>query len=150
MNKFEQWIARVGSKAERFVSRRFQGERKPETIEPYIGYATADELVVLGRVMSNIIRADVTYDQGRLRNVRQMLGRFMTAEVGGAQVSAEGQTATSDEEGYFELRLPRGSRDGWTEVDVTLEANGSVVPCPVLVASPQADAIVISDIPTCG
>lgn len=115
-------------------------------IEPYQGYATVDDLVLLGRVHSQIDRIAPKPGQDRLANLRQMVSMFRTEEVGGATVRAKDHQATADDEGYFELRIPRGTESGWQQISVTLDTNGSVAECPVLVPSARAGSMVISDI----
>lgn len=146
MNRFERFIVKIAVKAEKRLSPVWGGHRTPEVIEPYLGYATPDTLILRGRVHSHLKNPTARFGQSRLRNVGQMLRRFMTAEVADAQVEAEGVTATSDEEGYFELRLPRNGRSGWVSVPVTLSANGHQQSCEAFAASARQKQIVISDI----
>ncbi len=82
--------------------------------------------------------------QSRWRNLRQMIGLFLTAEVPEVTISAGDVTGRTDEEGYFTLLLPRDDRTGWIKVDVT--AADVTVACPVLVPGPDAAFGVISDI----
>lgn len=146
MNRFERIIVKIAVKAEHWLSKVRGARRQPEVIEPYVGYATPEHLVLRGRVHSHLTNPEVRFGQSRLRNVAQMLGRFMTAEVADAKLEAEGVTTTSDEEGYFELRLPRNGRTGWVSVSVTLSANGHKADCQALAASARQKQIVISDI----
>ena len=52
----------------------------------------------------------------------------------------------TDEEGYFELRLPRDGEAGWSERELVLSANGATAVCPVLAARSGPGTMVISDI----
>ena len=146
MTPLERKLASFATRVESVLSEKLQNKREPETIDPFVGYATPDEVVVLGRVMSVLVSQNAKFGQSRLTNFRQMLQRFITSEVGGAQVSAREHVAVSDEEGYFKLTLPRDGRVGWVTIDVTLVANGSTTPCPVFIADPNAPVMVISDI----
>lgn len=131
---------------EALAARRLGANRTPRIIQPFSGYATPKHLVVRGRVHTDVRRAETRYDQGRAANARQMLGNFLTSEVAGAEVRAEGAVARSDEEGYFRLDLPRGSETGWITRDVTLSATGEVFACPVFVPENGTGPLVISDI----
>ncbi|SFS21279.1 phosphatase domain-containing protein [Yoonia litorea] len=149
MNAFERTIVKIGSKLEYQFAKFMSKRRKPRVIEPYIGYATPDELVVKGRVLASRRYVEERFGQSRVRNVGQMLGRFMTAEVAGAQVQAEGISTTSDEEGYFELRLPRNGRHGWVTVETHLHDQDNNLlhseDCAVL-APVDSKTVIISDI----
>ena len=127
---------------------RLRGERRtPEIIEPYTGYSTPHHVILLGRVHHRLDQSEPDPAQGKLANVAQMLGRFRTSEVAGAVVRARSVSATTDEEGYFRLEIPRrGDGSGWIEIDVTLDANGATWPCPALVAPDGTGGMIISDI----
>lgn len=115
-------------------------------IEPYIGYATPEHLVVRGRVLTSLRRSDLRAAQSRWTNFKQMLGLFFTDEVAGVEVGAQGVTTLSDEEGYFTLKLPRGDVSGWTDIEVRITGREGSVPCPVLIADSSAQFGVISDV----
>ena len=70
-------------------------------IEPYAGYATPAHLVVRGRVLTALRRNSPLPTQSRWLNFRQMLSLFLTDEVASVEVTAEGASAVTDEEGYF-------------------------------------------------
>ncbi|MEH6644312.1 phosphatase domain-containing protein [Sulfitobacter sp.] len=126
---------------------RLRGQREPRRIiEPYIGYAEPDALVVRGRVLASLRRNSAAPLQSKWLNFRQMLSLFMTDEVAGVNVEVMGVKGVTDEEGYFTLRIPRNHGSGWPEVAVTLSDQQVEADCPVLV--PQVDARfgVISDI----
>ncbi len=137
-------LARWAAKAERGIERVLIVPRSAQVIAPYLGYATPDHLVVRGRVLA-AQRVDKPHaEQGRMRNLQQMLRMFLTDEVAGVTVTAQGVTALSDEEGYFTLHLPRGDQVGW--VDITVNAEEISAICPVRVAGPEAGYLIISDI----
>lgn len=115
-------------------------------IEPYIGYATPDHLVVRGRVLSGLRRNKPVPTQSRWTNFKQMLSLFLTDEVAAVKVAAHDVTGLTDEEGYFTLLLPRTSELGWNDVEVTIEGRAGATLCPVLVADAQADFAIVSDI----
>ena len=115
-------------------------------IEPYIGYATPEHLVVRGRVLTSLRRNKPKPDQSRWTNFKQMFALFLTDEVGGVEVRAGGVSAISGEEGYFTLLLPRDERTGWTDVEVTIAGESTTAICPVMIASKDADFGIISDI----
>ncbi len=115
-------------------------------IEPYIGYATPDHLVVRGRILTTLRRSQLEATQSRWTNFKQMLGLFFTDEVAGVEVSAQGVTALSDEEGYFTLEIPRADQGGWQHIDVAITGREGSVHCPVLIARNDAQFGVISDV----
>ncbi len=137
------WLARIAVRVERFLGRG-RTARQAGAIIPYIGYATAEQLVLRGRVLAEMRDVEVQASQSRWRNLRQMVDLFLTTEVPDVTVSAGGATARTDEEGYFTLLLPRDDRTGWVSVDVT--AANVTVPCPVMVPPADAQFGVISDI----
>lgn len=88
-------------------------------LEPYLGYAMPDRLVLRGRFLSAVRRAEPRPDQSSWTNLRQMVRLFLTDEVRGVAVSARGVSAISDDEGYIRLEVPRRPGDrGWTEVTI--------------------------------
>lgn len=136
----------VALQAERLFD-TIRGQRDTRRIiEPYVGYATPSHLVVRGRVLASLRRNKPLPTQSAWVNFKQMFSLFLTDEVGGVEVRAQGVSARSDEEGYFTLLLPRGTAQGWTEIDVTIVGRESATSCPVLVAPEGAAFGVISDI----
>ena len=119
---------------------------KSKVIAPYIGYADPEHLVVRGRVLGSLRRHRPKASQSLWLNFRQMLSLFMTDEVSGVEVSAQGVTAISGEEGYFMLMLPRWTVEGWVDVEVTIIGESGSTICPVLVARQDAEFAVVSDI----
>jgi phosphatidate phosphatase APP1 len=131
---------------EAFVD-RLRGQRDPRRIiEPYIGYAEPDALVVRGRVLASLRRNSAAPLQSKWLNFRQMMSLFLTDEVAGVQVEAMGVKGMTDEEGYFTLRIPRSHASGWQDVIVTLSDQQVEADCSVLVPQANARFGVISDI----
>lgn len=77
-----------------------------------------------------------------------MISLFLTREVAGIEVDANGRTACTDEEGYFLLRVPAdGLSPGWHSVSVTLVGEPRTeVQAPVLIPDQRARWFVVSDI----
>ena len=136
-------LARFAAGIERGVD-RFRKTKLATAIETYTGYATQEDLVVRGRVLSDVRTSDVRVNQSKLTNLSQMVRLFMTNEVAGVPVSAQGYETVSDEEGYFTLLIPRSGQTGRVEIEV--RAGQVTAICPVLVPSPDATLGVISDI----
>ncbi len=142
-------LARIAHPIERLVSWVMPARRTgPPSLVAYRGYATRDDLVVQGRVLSGVVQAAQESDASTLVNVRRMVRLFMTGEVAGLRVSAEGHDTLSDEEGYVRLTLPRRDRAaGWHDIRVSLDGvPGAEALVPVRVPSPAARFGVISDI----
>ncbi len=114
-------------------------------LQAYHGYATPTELVLRGRALLTDPTRVPDDTPSLIENLSAMTALFLTDEIAGVKLSAAGVSATSDEEGYYELRLPRGDAAlGWSDVMVT--ADGAATPHPVFLADPAAPYGVISDI----
>ncbi|QQA42915.1 App1 family protein [Pelagovum pacificum] len=118
--KMVGYLARFVHRIEGLFDRR---QRRRQTgaqpvIEPYIGYATPEEIVLRGRVLTALRRSEPRPDQHWFTNFRQMLRLFLTDEVSGVSIRARGCRVASDEEGYFTLSVPRDGVSGWVEVKV--------------------------------
>ena len=137
------WLARVATRLEAALGRG-RTARQAGAIVPYIGYATADHLIARGRVLAGLRDTPRREGQGIWRNLRQMLGLFITGEVANVTVSCGDVTGVTDDEGYFTILLPRDDATGWRTVRVT--AGPASADCPVMVADPSATLGVISDI----
>ncbi|SFR34815.1 phosphatase domain-containing protein [Litoreibacter janthinus] len=133
-------------KLETLIDRWFGRTGKGRVIDPYIGYATPESLVIRGRVLSKIARNKPADGQRLMTNIRQMLSLFLTDEVADVTVRAGETSATSDDEGYFSLTLPRLQASGWHEVAVSIEGFEDLATCPALVPREDARFLVISDI----
>lgn len=115
-------------------------------IEPYAGYASDDQLVVRGRVLSAIRRHKPKPDQSKFTNFQQMLSLFLTREVADVPVRSGDVEAISDEEGYFTLILPKPDKTGWIDVPVHIGDSAQETLCPAFIAGDAAEFITISDI----
>lgn len=136
----------IAWRAERLLD-RIKGQRDPRRIiEPYIGYANPDHLVVRGRVLTSLRRNAPTPMQSRWVNFKQMFSLFLTDEVANVTVQSGMVKAISDEEGYFTLLLPRDQPCGWINIPVQIEGQAGQTQCPVLVPDNAARFGVISDI----
>lgn len=94
----------------RRLRRRFGKEGVPK-IQPYMGYASADQVHLHGRVLTNPpINPDFRNDQW-WENLTNSVQRFASDEVAGVTVEAtfdgKNASAVSDAEGYFHISLPR-------------------------------------------
>ena len=78
-SSFERTIIKVAMAGERAFSNLSGGNRQPRVIEPYVGLATPSELVLKGRVHSDLTDIQVNPRQGRLQNTRLLIRRFMTS-----------------------------------------------------------------------
>ncbi len=141
-------IHRVALRLEKLFERVLPRRSRPPLFEAYRGYATPDALVVRGRVLTGLRRGTSREQQSTFTNFRQMMALFLTDEVAGVEVVAQGRSVRSDEEGYVLLELPRGDvPPGWRHVAVSMpDAPDVTVRAPVLVPSAEAAFGVISDI----
>ncbi|KAB8142657.1 DUF2183 domain-containing protein [Chloroflexia bacterium SDU3-3] len=161
----EHWrdiLAHLGDEAENTFARMARAlddrlGREPVVIVPYLGYGDATRAVLRGRVL-DAQGAPAARDHDTLwQNLLDTYRRFETDEVPGAQVvgrilGAE-QAATSDPEGFFELRLTLAASPpaGQPWHDVALDAaapSGQRASATGQVFIPQPDAQfgIISDI----
>lgn len=141
-------LAQLAAGAERLVDRLRPARRRgPPVIEPYLGHATPEHLVLRGRVLSRLTGPEVAEGQSRWVNFRQMVRLFLTDERPGVPVTAGGFTDVSDEEGYVTLFLPRmDDTEGWVEIEARADGSLAPVKMPALVPSKEAVRGVISDI----
>ncbi|WP_308917065.1 phosphatase domain-containing protein [Jannaschia sp. LMIT008] len=139
----------IAMRAARLVERGLEriGDRDDDepVLDPYIGYATPDGVVLRGRVLSHLRRAEPDPRQSRWTNLRQMANLFITDEVQGVRVTAPGAQAVSDAEGYIRLTVAGTFDPGWVDVPVAIEGQAPVR-FPALIPSPAAEWMVISDI----
>jgi phosphatidate phosphatase APP1 len=132
--------------------------RDPLLILPYLGYGTAAELTVCGRVLEDEGFLPAADADSRWRNLVRFYKRLESDEVPGARLRARffasEAEATTDREGYFRLSIaPRGrlGPGAWQEVQLELleplEPRGPVqATARVLVPPKRARFGVISDI----
>jgi phosphatidate phosphatase APP1 len=122
------------------------GPDDAQEIDAYIGYATASQIILRGRVLSKLRHASAVEGQSRVRNVAQILRMFFTDEVAGVTVRCNEAEAVTDEEGYFTLLLPYDGRTGWSTEDIFVEGRPTPTPASVLCVQHGAAFMVISDI----
>lgn len=132
----------------------------PLQVVAYHGYGTPHLLYLKGRVVEDCGVRPARDNDSVWRNLLNMYRRFETDEIPGARVLARfqdvEQVATTNEEGFFELRIaPAGPLPAgrlWHEVELALlEPLRKDHPAPrssgrVLVPPPDAQFGVISDI----
>lgn len=121
-------------------------QKRSRVIEAYAGYATPTTLVARGRVLTSLRKQNPAVDAAWLTNLREMISLFLTDEVADVTVRTGETETTSDEEGYFTLSLPRQSATGWVPLPVRIEGFEDETQCFVLVPSPEAKFMIISDI----
>ena len=140
-------LARSVHGIERAIDRIRPGTRPDGVvIDPYIGYATPEHIVLRGRVLAALRHNNPDATASKLANLRQMVGLFLTDEVAEVPVRAGDVEGRSDEEGYFTLMLPRDDAPtGWFETQVEVEG-GVPSTLKALIARPDAPFAVISDI----
>ncbi len=139
-------IHKIALRTERFAHRLFNRTADGREIDPYIGYATLDQIILRGRVLSKLHRGTPLKTQSRLVNLRDMFGLFLTDEVADVSVRCGDVISRTNEEGYFTLLLPRDTRTGWSVEYVHVDGRADPVPCPVFVPRADARFLVISDV----
>lgn len=133
------------------VERLFDGMRRKKrpdsvVIDPYLGFATPEHIVLRGRVLKKLKRTNPVLDASWITNLRQMVSLFLTDEVAGVTITAGEVTGITDEEGYFTLHLPRDAAwEGWQTVHVCAE-NGDDTDLAVFLPPKDAPYAVVSDI----
>lgn len=144
-------LHRIAIRAEWLVDKIRPTDRKPPLFEAYRGYATPEELVLRGRVLTGLRRDTPHKARNRWANFKAMVGMFFTDEVADVTVihPASGATARSDEEGYVTLKVPRTVplSPGWCAEAVQIaDDTDTHVDVQVLLPEPEAEFGVISDI----
>jgi len=119
-------------------------------IDPYFGHATPTTVILRGRVLSRKIKKpvkEVEADASLWTNFKAMIALFNTREMSNIRISCLGKETLSDEEGYFELVLPRSKdQTGWINHNVHFgEVNGRA-DLTALLPSTDAEFGIISDI----
>ncbi len=125
----------------------------PVIILPYLGYGTARNLTVCGRVLEDAGFRPARERDSRWGNLIEFWKRLESDELPGARLRArflgrevEGVT---DREGYFRLEIKPRGRLGpglWQEVGLELQDFNAKATAGVLVPSPRARFGLISDI----
>lgn len=140
-------LARIAHPVERILDRVFLRSAPANVvIDPYLGYATEDEILLRGRVLTFLRRTTPSPQASWWVNLRQMAALFLTREVAERTVCCGDHTAVTDDEGYFTLHVPRGdAAPGWFSAEVSVDG-GDTKTLEALVASSAAPFMVISDI----
>jgi phosphatidate phosphatase APP1 len=139
--------------------RKVTGFADPLMIIPYLGYGTADKLLLSGRVLEDEGFTPSGNADSTWQNLISMYKRFETDEVPGARIRALFQgvetEVIADQEGYFSLEInparPLDSRP-WQEVELELleplSRDGQTVRATAQVLVPSATARfgIISDV----
>lgn len=145
------YLARVASVAERiFDAVKPKREYGDIEIDPYFGHATPGNIVLRGRVLTRrAIEAveELEEDPTLWTNFKSMIALFNTREMSDIRITCGATQTLSDEEGYFEIILPRPSnQSGWSTHDVRFGQEGESVQLMALLPSPEAQFGIISDI----
>jgi phosphatidate phosphatase APP1 len=118
---------------------------KPAMIVPHIGYVTPDNAIIRGRLVT--ARHDIEkVDPTVWDNIFTMVRLFLTDEISDVEIVSGGVSARTDEEGYFELTLPRPTVSGKHYIDVSVPEFDLLAKLPVIVPAATAKIGVISDI----
>ncbi|MGH3507216.1 MAG: phosphatase domain-containing protein, partial [Nocardioidaceae bacterium] len=140
---------------------RRAGTRLPADfrIEPYLGHAGPEGVVVRGRVLDDPPPSDAVEGEGVGAAVRRTLRHFVTDELPGVplRIAVAGETVetATDAEGYFLARLhpdPAGLVSPWTSGTVELGGwyrgltDPQTTPLEVRVPGPKSRFGIISDI----
>ena len=114
------------------------GFRRPLSIATYRGYGSPRDVTVYGRVLEQKRTIEPAEDAPWWRNLHAMYHAWQTDEVPGCRIAAElagvRQTATTDEEGYFEFRFRPADplpTDAWHPVTLSLPPQPIRQPGPV-------------------
>jgi len=142
----KRFVHRSALRLEAVLDRIFHRTAEGREIDPYIGYATDDQIILRGRVLTTLRHGMPKESQSKWTNFRQILSMFFTDEVRDATVQCGDVVAKTDEEGYFILPLPRDARSGWSTEYVHVHGRADPVECPVFVPGNDAKFMVISDI----
>jgi phosphatidate phosphatase APP1 len=119
----------------------------PIIILPYLGYGTAQKVVIRGRVLEDEGFRPSADADSRWRNLIRFYKRLESDEVPGARLRAGKTLAVTDREGYFRIECQGSFRAGWNDVELELlHPAGAQATARVLVPSKDARFGVISDI----
>ena len=137
----------IARRAEALLERIGDQPDDTPVLQPYIGYATPKGVVLRGRVLSHLRRAEPDPEQSKIVNLRQMVSLFVTDEVAGVTVSGGGASGVSDPEGYVRLIVDGDFAPGWTEIEATIDDRADTTATfPARIPGPDARYLVISDI----
>ena len=146
-------LAGALTSAERAVDRRVGAALRDRpgwglTVLPYVGHGTPTRLHIRGRTVARPRRA--RQRAGPAAALLTALGRYLSAEVAGVEVTVEvagtSGRLVSDNEGYVEVELEVELPPGWHPMTFRLGPDGSAVTGKALVVDPAARLGIISDI----
>lgn len=145
------YLARIASVLERVFDavrpKRIYGDIE---IDPYFGHATPTEIVLRGRVLTRrAIEAveELEEDPSLWTNFKSMMALFNTREMSDVRITCGSVETLSDEEGYFELSLPRPANEtGWITHKVSFGDAEESAELTALLPPVTAEFAVISDI----
>lgn len=145
------YLARLASVAERiFDAVKPKREYGDIEIDPYFGHATPKHIVLRGRVLTRrAIEAveELEEDPSLWTNFKSMIALFNTREMSDVQITCGTVQTLSDEEGYFELILPRPpNQTGWSSHTVRFGEEANSVDLTALLPTADAQFGIISDI----
>jgi len=119
-------------------------------IDPYFGHATPTEIVLRGRVLTRrAIEAveELEEDPSLWTNFKSMMALLNTREMSDVLITCGTVATLSNEEGYFELSLPRPkSETGWIAHDVSFGGAEESANLTALLPAKAAEFGIISDI----
>jgi phosphatidate phosphatase APP1 len=119
----------------------------PIIVLPYLGYGTAQKVVIRGRVLEDEGFRPSADADSRWRNLIRFYKRLESDEVPGARLRAGDTEAVTDGEGYFRLEIMGSFRPGWNDVGVELlHPARAQSTARVLVPAQEAGFGLISDI----
>ncbi len=153
MAQARTWLAHALTNAERAADRRIGATllRRPAwglTVLPYVGHGTTNRLHLRARAVAR--RREPRQFSGPTAVLLTAIGRYLSAEVAGAQVTIDVagrvQPAVSDDEGYVDVTLDVDLAPGWHPVTFRLDGAGSTVVGKALVVDPVARLGIVSDI----
>ena len=145
------YLARIASVCERvFDAVKPKREYGEIEIDPYFGHATPSEIILRGRVLTRRgVEAveELEEDPNLWTNFKSMIALFNTREMSDVLIRCGEVETLSDEEGYFELTLPRTEgKTGWDAHEICFSENKTQTELTALIPSATAEFGVISDI----
>lgn len=145
------YLAKIASVCERiFDAVRPKREYGDLEIDPYFGHATPTQIILRGRVLTRrAIEAveELEEDPSLWTNFKSMMALFNTREMSDVRIACGAVETLSDEEGYFELSLPRPDGEaGWIKHAVRFGDENESAELTTQIPSESAEFGIISDI----